>query len=623
MRSNEIKKKYKELLVNKYGHREITNASLVPENDPSILFTTAGMHPLTVYLLGEPHAQGKRLVNVQRSFRTNDIESVGDTTHCTFFEMLGNWSLGDYFKEEAVTILHEFLFSSDCMGFDPSRLYVTVFEGDESVPYDERSAETWKAAFADSGVKATVWDKNTFMDPDVRIFPLPRKHNWWGPVGQTGPCGPDCEVFYWRGKGKPDFEEYVPWDDSTMFIELGNDVFMEYYKEADGTFSPLKQRNVDFGGGLERITLVSEFKEEDGSVSMDRSVYDTDLFEEGAKFLSSLIKSGINKSTGIKASRIILDHVRAVCFIISDGVTPSNKDQGYVLRRLIRRVMRYSKELGIEKDFITDLANVFVDKFQEEYPHLHANRATIKDVILAEEEKFKKTLDLGIKELYKIKAHQEKLTGGVAFYIYESYGFPIEMTLDEFNLSVEEQERVRAEFIKEVKDHQDISRQGAERKFTGGLADQSETTVKYHTTTHLLHWALRETLGEHVQQQGSNITGERLRFDFSHNEKLTEDQLRKVGALVNTKIEQKIPVGYVIMPKAEAEEINATHLFDEKYGDNVKVYYIGNSLETAFNKEFCGGPHVQNTSEIPQISIFKQEKIGDGKMRLYLKFSNA
>jgi len=623
MKSFEIKQKFIELLTKKYGHREIPNASLVPVNDPSVLFTTAGMHPITVNLLGEPHAEGKRLVNVQRSFRTDDIEVVGDTIHCTFFEMLGYWSLGDYFKETAIPIFYEFLTSPNYLDLDINRLYVTVYEGDDQVPRDTLSAKVWKDLFVKAGITdVSVWNRKDFNDSNVRIFPLPKKQNWWGPVGESGPCGPDCEVFYWRGRElKPDFSKYTPWDDSTMFIELGNDVFMEFNKKFDGSLVPLKQKNVDFGGGLERMSLVSEYKEKDGSVPMDYSVYDIDLFKEAKTLVEDLVQREVGESLKTKAVRIVLDHIRAVTFVITDGVSPGNKDQGYVLRRLIRRVMRYSKMLGIEKSFMIDLADIFIDKFQKDYPSLAARKKLISETINKEETRFKKTLDIGLKELAKIKSHNQKVSGATAFFVYESYGFPIEMTLDELGLNDIEREALNKEFTDEVKKHQDISRQGAEKKFKGGLADQSDEVVKYHTATHLLQRALKLVLGDQVAQMGSNITSERLRFDFPFNRKLTEEERGQVEDLIRESVEKALPVKSIVLQKDEAVKSGAVFMKNETYPEQIKIYFIGESLENAISKEFCGGPHASNTSELKPLTIYKQESIGEGKMRIYAKFA--
>lgn len=637
--SEEIRQKFIEFMQSK-GHKEAPNASLVPLNDPSVLFTTAGMHPLVPYLMGQPHPLGKRLVNSQKCVRTNDIDEVGDTTHLTFFEMLGYWSLGDYFKEEALNFTFEFFTSKEYMNFNPNRLYVTVFEGDENAAEDKTSIETWTKIFDSVGIRANAWNKKDFEDKNLRIFPLNKKENWWGPAGETGPCGPDSEIFYWRGEGEPDFNQYVPWDSSEMFIEIGNDVFMEFNKNDDGTFELLKEKNVDFGGGLERATMISQFKNEDGSFPITTSIYDTDLFQPIISKIEEISNNEYQPTSNDSANeetrsfRIIAEHARSATFILADNVIPKSKDQGYILRRLIRRMIRHGMTLGIEENFTKEIAAEVIKKMRKPYPHLKENERFILDEIEKEEIKFRKTLDKGVKEIRKILSNigtsaedeidasvSQDLNGETAFYLYETYGFPLEMTIEEFGITDEKEiERVTNEFKKKEEKHKEQSRAGAEQKFKGGLADQSEETTKLHTTHHLLLKALQIVLGEDVKQRGSNITGERLRIDFSYGKKLTEEQVQKVEEIVNNKIEEALSVKREEMPKEEAEKIGAEMEFGQKYPDVVSVYYIGESLEDAFSKEFCGGPHVENTSEIgkggKRFKVKRQENIGSGLRRI-------
>lgn len=643
MHSLEIKKKFLEFFKSK-EHKEIPNASLIPENDPTSLFIMAGMQPLSPYFMGEAHSSGNKLVNVQRCVRTDDIDEVGDTVHNTFFEMLGFWSLGDYFKEEALNMTFEFCTSKKWLGLDPKRIYATVFEGDKDAPLDKEAIKHWKELFSSVGIQAEVYDEKQKDNSKARIFPLNKKENWWGPVGDSGPCGPDSEFFYWRGKEKPDFSKYVPQDTSNMFIEIGNDVFMAYHKNADGTYTPLKHKNIDFGGGMERITLVCNLMKDDGSVPYNYTIFNTDLFDTPLAYLRSLVEDESKESTldenkeaqditefditltelknpeqSVKAFRVILDHMRAVTFLIADGVEPSNKDQGYVLRRLIRRSIRHAKILGVKINFTKDMAKLYVDKYKVQYPFLSDMKDKILDIVEKEEINFEKTIERGAKEIDKLEATGKDIKGSDLFNIYETYGFPIEMALDELGIVEEDKRSIYIdEFEKEQKKHQDLSRKGAEGKFKGGLANQSEITKRYHTATHLLLKALQDILGDNVHQRGSNITEERLRFDFSHTEKLTDKQMKDVEKIVNEKIKSELKIRKKVMSKEEALKIGAECEFPERYPDEVTVYEI-----EGFSKELCGGPHVENTKELAKsgkFKIIKEESVGSGVRRVKAVF---
>lgn len=584
MKSQELRQKYLKFFEDK-DHKIIPSASLVPKEDielagtQRVLFTTAGMHPLVPYLLGTPHPEGKRLVNIQKCIRTVDIEEVGDNTHNTFLEMLGNWSLGDYWKEEAISWSYDFLINE--LKLDPKRIYVSVFAGDKDAPFDEESFNIWKKL----GM------------PQDHIFKFGKEGNWWGPVAPTGPCGPDTEMFY-DVKGGP-LNGDDPENKNQRFVEIWNDVFMEYDKQSDGSFKPLKQKNVDTGMGLERIlTFVQNVP----------STYETDVFLPLMKQIEDLASS-----YNVKSARIVADHIRASVFLISDGVTPSNLDRGYVLRRLIRRAIRHASLLKIDKDFLTDTVKTVVKTYGSFYPNLEEFQDSIISEFKKEEEKFKKALSQGIREFEKI---QGDISGRDAFNLYQNYGFPIELTV-ELALDAEKQVDVPG-FEKEFLAHQALSRQAGE-KTKGGLATQSDHAAKLHTATHLMHQALRDVLGSHAHQTGSHITNERLRFDFTHNAKMTEDQIKKVEEIVNLKIRQDLPVNKKVMPKAEADEIGALGLFDEKYGDLVNIYYVGQSekVEEAYSKEFCGGPHAKNTKVLGKFNIIKEESAGSGVRRIY------
>lgn len=584
MTGNELRKKYLEFFAER-GHAIIPSAPLIPENDPTVLFTTAGMHPLVPYLLGEPHPRGRRLVNVQKCLRTDDIDEVGDLTHLTFFEMLGNWSLGDYFKQEALTWSWEFL--TRVLGLDPDRISVTVFAGDADAPRDEEAATIWRSL----GV------------PAERIYYLPKKDNWWGPAGQTGPCGPDSEMFYDVGKLAcgPDCRPGCP---CGKHVEIWNDVFMQYNKTAEGKYEPLAQRNVDTGMGVERTTAVLQGKDDP---------FQTELFMGIINRVSELGGRQYDDRTG-RAMRIVADHIRAATFVIADGVTPSNVERGYILRRLIRRAIRYGREVGLAEGFTKELAAVVVAEYGETYPELRAAAQRIADELGREETKFSRTLNRGLREFEKVVADVQRrgeteIPPRESFKLHDTYGFPIDLTRE---LAAERGLKVdRAAFDVLFKEHQEKSRGSLERKFAGGLADHSETTTKLHTATHLLHRALREVLGPDVRQMGSNITVERLRFDFAHPERMTEEQIRRVEEIVNEQIRRDLPVSMETKPLQQALAEGALAFFGERYGDLVKVYSIGD-----FSKEVCGGPHVSSTATLGGFKILKEEAVGQGVRRI-------
>ncbi len=589
MDSQEIRSRFLKFFE-KRGHSIINSASLIPENDPTVLFNTAGMQPLVPYLMGQSHPQGTRLANSQKCIRTVDIDDIGDNTHATFFEMLGNWSLGDYFKEDAIKWSYEFLTSKEeGLGLDPNRLYVTVFEGNDAVEKDLESFNTWKKV----GL------------PENRIYWKGADTNWWpavkGKDTWTGPTGPCTEMFYdvtENGLGDLTLEQYLEADEKQHVVEIWNDVFMEFEKNDGKIVSKLQKRNVDTGSGLERIVAVVQKK---------GNIFETDIF----KPIIDRIRS-ISSVSDTRAERIIADHMRASTFLISDGVFPGNSDQGYILRRLIRRAVRYSDLIKMQPSGLVNLVEMIVDKFGSVYSNLVSKREEIVAVVSEEESKFRKTLATGIKEFNKISGNQ--ISGPQAFLLLSSYGFPIEVTSElakEKGMSVD-LDGFKTEFEK----HQALSRAGAEQKFKGGLGDTSEQSTKYHTTTHLLHQALRMVLGEHVSQKGSNITPERLRFDFTHGQKMTDEEKNKVEQIVNEKISEKLPVNKILMNKDEAVKTGALHFFDKKYDDNVSVYYIGDNLDTAFSKEFCGGPHVSNLSELGKFKIEKEEAVSAGVRRI-------
>ena len=585
MTAADLRRKYIEFF-RRHGHAEIKSASLIPDNDPTCLFTTAGMHPLVPYLSGLAHPAGKRLTDYQKCIRTGDIDEVGDPVHLTFFEMLGNWSLGDYFKEEAIAMSFEFLTKE--LGIPLTSLAFTVFAGDDDAPFDAEAFELWRS----HGV------------PAERIAKLPKKDNWWGPAGTTGPCGPDTEMFYWTGDG-PAPAVFDPAD--KRWVEIWNDVFMQYNKTAEGKFVPLAQKNVDTGMGLERVTAVLQGK---------KSCYETEIFAPLFAALDAVRGvAPVPAAERSSSERIIADHLRAASFILADGITPGRVDQPYVLRRIIRRAIREGRKLGIEKPFVSSIAKAVIDCFKSVYPELEANKDRIVSELDREEAQFASTLGNGIKELQKlidrVPAFVEKkvISGKNAFNLYETYGFPIELTVEmagEQGFSVD-----LAGYEEAYRKHQELSRAGAEQKFKGGLADHSEETAKLHTATHLLQAALRKVLGNHVEQRGSNITAERLRFDFSHPDKVTPEQLAAAEKIVNDAIAAKIPVKCEEMSVDEARAAGAMGLFGNKYGERVKVYTIGD-----VSKEICGGPHAANTGDLKSFKILKEESSSRGVRRI-------
>ena len=577
MNALELRNKYLNFFK-KNGHTIIPSAPLIPENDPSVLFNTAGMQPLVPYLLGEKHPGGKRLTDYQKCIRTNDIEEVGDNRHLTYFEMLGNWSLGDYFKEESIKMSFEFLTKE--LQIPVEKLSVTCFAGNDILGKDQESANYWKAV----GI------------PEERIYFI--KDNWWI-AGETGPCGSDTEIFYDTGKPKCS-PNCNPDCDCGKYVEIWNNVFMEFFKHEDGTITPLKQKNVDTGLGLERVNMLLQGKE---------TPYDTEIF---IPIMQKLIE--LQKQDKLHSRRIVAEHLRSSIMIISDGGRPSNLDRGYVLRRLIRRMIRQLNELQIDLKLLEDLIEINIDTLKEMYPELDKNREVIKTVILEERDKFVKTLHHGErefeKELKRIKQEGKSIIEGqIVFKLYDTYGFPPEVTAD---LAKEHKVTIDIEEFKKLfKEHQEKSRAGAAQKFKGGLASTGEMETKYHTATHLINAALKEVLGSHVHQRGSNITAERMRFDFSHDSKLTDDEKKKIEDLVNKWIEQAIPVERLEMKKDDAIKMGAEAMFIEKYGDIVTVYKIGD-----VSLELCGGPHVNNTNELGHFKIKKEESSSSGVRRI-------
>ena len=642
--SAQLREMFQQFMESK-GHHRIPSASVIPENDPTVLFTTAGMHPLVPYLMGTPHPAGTRLTDVQKCIRTGDIDDVGDPSHLTFFEMLGNWSLGDYFKKEMIPWSWEFLTSEKYLGLDPDKLAFTVFEGDEDCPRDEEAANLWRSC----GVK------------DDHLFYLPKEHNWWGPAGITGPCGPDTEMFIITKK--PCGPNCSPACHCGAYLEIWNDVFMQYNKQKDGSFVPLTQKNVDTGMGLERTICVLNGK---------KSVYETDAFTGILAKIEELCgKKYTSDDENTRAFRIVADHMRTSTFIIGDprGIGPSNVGQGYILRRLIRRAVRYGMGLGLQEGFTAEIAKVIIDQYKAVYPELEQNKAFVLEQLTLEEGRFARTLKQGEKEfdkvmnnlrrtreamekiladdtlaaaeeavkthvlrpqpdmvsaieavkagdLAKVKAECQKIhdslnviDGRSAFKLYDTYGFPIEITKElaaENGLTVDE-----ADFAKRFEQHQATSRSGAEQIFKGGLADHSEQTTCLHTATHLLQAALRKVLGDEVHQKGSNITAERLRFDFTFGRKVTPEELAQVEALVNEAIAAKVPITMEEMTVSEAKAQGAMGLFESKYGEVVRVYTMG-----PYSKEICGGPHANNTGDLVSFKIIKEEASSAGVRRI-------
>ena len=583
--ADNLRKKWLDFYKSK-NHAIIGSSSLIPENDPTVLFTTAGMHPLVPYLLGAKHPQGTRLANVQKCVRTGDIDEVGDASHCTFFEMLGNWSLGDYFKREQIEWSFEFLTDKRYLGLPISRIAVSVFEGDEDAPRDDESANHWMRC----GI------------PKERVFYLPKANNWWGPAGLTGPCGPDTEMFF--VSDAPDCgPQCSPACDCGKYLEIWNDVFMEYNKTADAKFEPLSQKNVDTGMGLERTLAV---------LNGYKSVYETDVFVPILTKIETL--SGKSYGDFTRQMRIIADHTRTAVFMIGDerGIAPSNVDQGYVLRRLIRRAVRYAMQLGMELGTISKVAESVVTGYAKAYPGLKTNKDKILGELLKEEERFDKTLKSGLKEFEKLVGYITNgiISGKACFKLYDTYGFPIEMTEE---LASERGLKVnREDFEQAFLEHQKKSQAGAEQKFKGGLADSTEATARLHTATHLMYQALKQVLkSDKVLQRGSNITADRLRFDFSFDRKVEPDELRQVEEIVNRAVTEDIAVECTEMSVDEAKKKGAVGLFESKYGQMVKVYTIGK-----YSVEICGGPHAAKTSELGKFCITKEESSSAGVRRI-------
>ena len=574
------------------GHAVIQGASLIPENDPTVLFTTAGMHPLVPYLSGEKHPQGTRLTDVQKCVRTGDIDEVGDATHCTFFEMLGNWSLGDYFKQEAISWSYEFL--TKVLGIDKNRLAVSVFAGDETAPRDEEASGIW--------MKCGI--------PADRIFFLPKKNNWWGPAGQTGPCGTDTEMFIDTGKPKCS-DDCSPACDCGKYIEIWNDVFMQYNKQADGTFAPLAQKNVDTGMGLERtLCILNGYK----------SVYETDLFQTAIAKLEELSGKKYGESEEVtKAMRILADHIRTATMLLGDqrGVTPSNVDQGYVLRRLIRRAVRFGRVIDLKEGALGEIAKVYIAQYRDIYPEIGENEEKILSELDKEVARFSSVLQQGLKEFEKVISYLpvKRLSGKTAFKLYDTYGFPIEMTVE---LAKEIGYEVDVEgYQKAFEEHQQKSHAGAEQRFKGGLQDNTVEVTRLHTATHLMNAALRTIVDENIRQKGSNITAERLRFDFNLDRPLTPEEITKIEEYVNGAIAAKVDVVCREMTVPEAKAMGAIGVFDSKYGEKVKVYSIG-----TYSTEICGGPHAGNTGELGHFRIVKEQSSSAGVRRIKAVLEN-
>ncbi len=582
MNASELRETYQQFFEG-LGHQRIPSAPLLPENDPTVLFTTAGMHPLVPFLLGAPHPRGRRLVDVQRCLRTGDIDEVGDLSHLTFFEMLGNWSLGDYFKPDSLAWSYEFL--TRRLGISPASLAVTVFAGDADAPRDETSAAIWRSLGIPSG----------------RIYYLPKSDNWWGPAGQTGPCGPDSEIFF--DTGRPDHPGCGPGCACGKWFEIWNNVFMEYNKLGEGRFELLRQKNVDTGMGVDRTVAVLNGYDD---------IFKIDTLWPLIERLQEL--SGRSYSESPRPFRLVADHLRAASMAIADGASPSNVEAGYVVRRLVRRAVRYARDLGIRQDFCADLSGTVMDLFTPVYPEIGVQRQRVAEELSREEQKFARTLERGLREYHRLadslkQAQQTTIPGPEAFRLFDTFGFPLALTVEiarEEGLGVDE-----AGFEARFAEPRARSRESVETKFKGGLADHSQATTRLHTAAHLLQAALRQVLGPAVQQRGSNITAERLRFDFSWPEKLSPEQLTAVEELVNRQIALDLPVRREVKPLQEALGEGALAFFVEKYGDQVSVYSIG-----SFSKEVCGGPHVTHTAELGHFKIAAQEAVGQGVRRI-------
>ena len=580
--SDKLKKMYLEFFQ-KNGHKVIANASLIPENDPTALFISAGMHPLVPYLLGQPHPSGTKLVNIQKCLRTNDIDEVGDSFHLSFFEMLGNWSLGDYFKKESIPWSYEFLTSKEWLNIDKERLSVTVFAGDDQISRDTESAKIWEGL----GI------------PKERIFYLPKEDNWWGPVGSTGPCGPDTEIFYDTGI-EPCGSECQPGCGCGKYNEIWNNVFMEYNKTPDGKYELLEQKNVDTGMGVERTISVLQGK---------KNVYDTEIFTPLLNRIKDLADIQEISNEQNKSVRVIKDHTRAATFLLADGIVPRNVEQGYVLRRIIRGAIRHGKMMGIEEEFLSELSQTVIGMYAEDNPHLKTTEEFILTELRKEYKKFNKTLAKGLRRFNRIANKKKEIDAKDAFFLYQSFGFPIEITKElgvENNLPVDV-----VGFDEELKKHQKVSRASADKKFGSGLADSQKETVKLHTATHLLNEALRVVLSKDIVQRGSNITHERLRFDFNFDRKLIDQEKNDVEDVVNEQIKKAIPIKRIETTLEEAKKMAPQAVFGDKYSDKVTVYSIG-----VFSSELCSGPHVENTSELGHFKIVKEQGISAGVRRI-------
>lgn len=623
MTAQELREKFLKFFESK-GHTIIPSASLVPQNDPTVLFTTAGMHPLVPYLLGENHPGGKRVADVQKCVRTTDIDDVGDNRHLTFFEMLGNWSFGDYFKDEAIAWSFEFLTGEQWLNIDPSKLYVSVFAGDAEVPQDSEAVAAWQRAFAAHKTRPinanfseniyAVADADASVDGSVnKVFPFGREKNWWQ-AGDKGPCGSDSEMFVDTEADLPQEMKvkHKKWQQQTgstencnincdcgRFVEIWNDVFMQYNALGNGKYEPLPQKNVDTGMGLERVLAFLQGQE---------TVFDTELFQNAFNVI--LNQTGVLSGEQEVKSRIIVDHLRASVFMVSDGVLPSNKERGYVLRRILRRAMVHGKLLGLRGNWIEQIIDGYIELYSWAYPELSKNKANILSVILEEEKKFGKTLEQGLKEFNR----RESVGAKDAFDLFQSFGIPWEITQELANqkgLKINKQE-----FEAEFKKHQELSRSASAGVFKGGLADHSEKTVRLHTATHLLQAALRQVLGKHVIQKGSNVNSERTRFDFPHPEKMTPEQIKAVEDLVNKWVDMDLQVKRETMDREEAYRAGALGQFGEKYGETVSVYTVIDPEGNIYSREFCGGPHVEHTKQVGHVKIIKEEAVSAGTRRI-------
>ena len=583
--AQELRSKWLDFFKTKQ-HTIIPSASLVPENDPSVLFTMAGMFPLVPYLMGQEHPGGTRVANVQKCIRTIDIDEVGDDTHLTFFEMLGNWSFGDYFKKEAIEWSYEFLTDEQWLGIPLDRLAFSVFAGDDDAPYDEESYEHWKRL----GIA------------EDRIAKLPKEDNWWI-AGTTGPCGPDTEMFYWIDDGTPAPANFQDTKDDKRWVEIWNDVFMQYEKKSDGSLVPLEKQNVDTGMGLDRVVAV---------LNGHRSVYDTEFWSGMFEVIGK--DQEVLSGDELREARIILDHIRASVFISADGVEPANKERGYILRRLLRRAMVYARRLNLSEHWMKSLIGKVVSEYSDAYPELVTNSEKIFGALEAEQQKFGKTLEKGLKEFSKLFEKQGSLSGTDAFNLYQTYGFPLELT--EELAQAAGQEVNKEEFEAGFKQHQDLSRTASAGTFKGGLADHSDVVVRYHTATHLMHKALRDVLGDDVWQKGSNITAERTRFDFTYPQKMTDEQKKQVEDLVNKWIQVDAEMKQEMMPLEKARELGAIGLFGEKYADTVSIYTATDKDGNVISREFCGGPHVEHTGVIGKFRIAKEEAVSAGVRRI-------